>query len=129
MVGEGVFDQVRLGVGWNGAGVDLSDIEGQVENGAGYGRVLVDLTGRAPAYRTNFHLDSVDFQGGKIDADGVIHAAGTGADLLAGVHSEGSFTGRALGICKTASRCYRLGGPPAPVSELQVNVEPRRFHS
>ena len=88
---------------------------------------LVDLTGRAPVYRTNFHLDSVDFQGGKIDAEGVIHAAGTGADLLAGIHSEGSFTGRALDICKTASACYRLEWPRLRFTELQLMIGPDLF--
>ena len=126
-IGDTVFDRVQSRVRWNGASVDLGDIEVQVENGAAYGRVLVDLTGRAPVYRTNFHLDSVDFQGGKIDAEGVIHAAGTGADLLAGIHSDGSFTGRALDICKTASGCYRLEWPRLRFTELQLMIGPDLF--
>jgi hypothetical protein len=105
----------------------LGDIEAHVENGAAYGRVWVDLAGRAPAYRTNFHLDSVDFKGGKIDAEGVIHAEGTGGDLLAGMRSEGSFTGRALDICKSASGCYRLEWPRLRFTELQLMVGPDLF--
>ena len=41
-------------------------------NGKVYGRITANLTGREPVYDTNFHLDSFDFKGGKMDADGRI---------------------------------------------------------
>jgi hypothetical protein len=126
-VGETVLTQLRSHVRWSGVHVEAGDIQTQVENGAAYGRLLVDLTGRTPVYRTSFHLDAVDFRGGKIDADGSIHAQGTGVELLAGMKSEGSFNGRALDIGKTASGCYRLEWPRLRFTELQLMVGPDLF--
>jgi len=126
-VGDTVFTKVRSRVRWSGARMEAGDIQAQVENGAAYGRLLLDLTGRVPVYGASFHLDAVDFRGGKIDADGAIQAKGTGADLLAGMRSEGSFNGRALDIGKTASGCYRLEWPRLRFTELQLMVGPDLF--
>jgi len=38
------------------------------------------------------------------------------------MRSEGSFTGRALDICKTASGCYRLEWPRLRLTELQLLI-------
>jgi hypothetical protein len=126
-VGDAELSRVRFRVRQNGARVDLTDMEARLENGSAYGRVSLDLAGRIPAYRVNFVLDSIDFKGGKIDASGVIRTAGTGRELLTRIRSEGSFTGRALDICKTASGCYRLEWPRLRFTELQLLIGPDLF--
>jgi hypothetical protein len=126
-IGETELDQVRSRVRLSGTRVDLLDVEGKFENGAVYGRISADLTGRTPAYRLSYYLDSIDFKGGKIDADGKIEASGTGAGLLSNIHSTGSFSGRGLDICKTASGCYRLEWPHLRLTELQMQVGPDLF--
>jgi hypothetical protein len=126
-VGERELNQVRTRVRWSGARVDLLGVEAQVENGHAYGRVSGDLTGRAPVYRIDFHLDGLDFEGGKIDADGAIGTSGTGNELLSRLHSEGSFTGRGLDIGKAASGCYRLDGARLRLTDLQLQVGPDLF--
>jgi len=125
--GDKSLNELRLRVLWNGARVDFTDMQARVENGSAQGRLSVDLAGRAPAYRMNFAVDSVDFKGGKIDANGVVRTSGTGAELMSRMRSEGSFTGRALDICKSASGCYRLEGPRLRFTELQVLVGPDLF--
>jgi hypothetical protein len=121
-LGDTELNQVRSRVRWSGARVDLLDAEARFENGAAYGRISADLTGRAPAYRLSYYLDAIDFKGGKIDADGKIETSGTGAGLLSNIHSTGSFSGRGLDICKTASGCYRLEWPRLRLTELQMQV-------
>jgi hypothetical protein len=126
-VGETELSRVRARVRWSGDRVDLLGVEARVENGAAYGRVSADLAGRIPVYRMDFHLDSFDFEGGKIDADGVIGTAGTGTQLLSRMRSQGSFTGRGLDIGQSASGCYLLEGPRLRLTELQLQVGPDLF--
>ena len=126
-VGETSLSQLRFRVRGNGARVDLADMEARMENGMAHGRASVDLAGRAPVYRLNFLVNAVDFKGGKLDADGVIRTSGTGAELLSRISSEGSFTGRALDICQSASGCYRLEWPKLRFTELQLLVGPDLF--
>jgi hypothetical protein len=119
-VGDAVVNDVRSRVRWSGARLEFSRIEAHLENGSAYGRLSVNLLGRLPAYALDFHADSLDFQGGKIDGDGVIETSGTGRELLSGIRSEGSFSARGLELCKTASGCYRLDWPRLRFTELQL---------
>jgi hypothetical protein len=104
--------RVRARVRWSGAWVELLGVEAGVEGGAAYGRVSADLAGRVPIYRMDFHRDSFDFEGGKIDADGVIGTSGAGSQLLSQMRSQGSFSGRGLDIGQTVSAaiCWRGRG-------------------
>jgi hypothetical protein len=43
------------------------------------------------------------------------------------MHSEGSFSGRALDFCKTALGCYRLVWPRLRFTELQLMIGPDLF--
>ncbi len=121
-VGDKELNDVRARVRWSGPQAELLDGEARLENGMAYGRIAANLTGREPVYNVSFHLDSLDFKGGKMDADGRIRTSGLGPELLANAHSEGSFSGRELDICKTASGCYRLDWPRFRLTELQMQV-------
>ena len=123
-VGETELRRVRARVRWTGARVDLLGVEARVENGSAFGRVSVDLADNSPVYRMDFHLDSFDFEGGKIDADGVIGTSGTGGQLLSRIRSQGSFSGNGFDIGQTASGCYLLEGPRLRLTELQLQVGP-----
>ena len=125
--GDKELRRLRARVRWSGARVDLLGVEASVENGAAYGRASVDLAGRVPVYRMDFHLDSFDFEGGKIDADGVVATNGTGGQLLSRIRSQGSFNGRGLDIGQTVSGCYLLEGPRLRLTELQLQVGPDLF--
>ena len=126
-LGPTELSRVRARVRWSGARVELLDVEAGVEGGAAYGRVSADLAGRVPVYKMDFHLDSYDFEGGKIDADGVIGTRGTGNQLLSQIRSQGSFSGRGLDIGQTVSGCYLLEGPRLRFTELQLQVGPDLF--
>jgi hypothetical protein len=126
-LGDTELRRLRARVRWSGARVDLLGMEAAVENGAAYGRASADLAGRVPVYRMDFHLDSFDFEGGKIDADGVVATNGTGGQLLSRIRSQGSFNGRGLDIGQTVSGCYLLEGPRLRLTELQLQVGPDLF--
>ena len=121
-IGETTLDGVRSRVRWDGPRVEFSGVEARLENGTGYGRLRVNLLGRVPAYRIDFHADSVDFKGGKVDADGVIETSGTGRELLARLRSEGSFTGHGFDFCRNASGGFRLEASRLRLTELQMQV-------
>jgi hypothetical protein len=122
--GDTTLSQLKMRIRWDGVHVELRNMEANTENGVLYGAAFVDLTGHEPSYRVNFQADSVDFKGGKIDADGVIRTSGTGAELLARARAEGSFSGRELNFCKNASGCYRLEWPKLRFTELQLSIGP-----
>jgi hypothetical protein len=126
-IGDNEFEDVRARVRWSGVRVDLFEAEARFENGTAYGRISANLAGRLPVYRASFHLDALDFKGGKLDADGRVETSGLGAELVANVHSEGSFTGRELDICKLASGCYRLEWPRLRLTEVQMQMGPDLF--
>jgi hypothetical protein len=121
-IGDTIVSGVRSRVRWDGARIEFANAEAHLENGSGYGRLRVDLLGRTPSYRLDYHADSVDFKGGKVDADGVIETSGMGRELMARLRSEGSFTGRGFDFCRSATGCYRLEGSRLRLTELQMQV-------
>lgn len=122
--GAGELHDLRARIRWSGVRVDLLDAEARLENGTAYGRLTANLAARLPSYRLSYHLDSLDFNGGKVDADGSLETAGLGPELLSNVHAEGSFSGRELELCKSASGCYRLDWPRLRLTELQMRMGP-----
>ena len=125
--GDTVLTGVRSRIRWSATRVEFNGLEARLGNGVGYGRLIVNLLGRNPAYRMDYKLDSMDFEGGKIDAEGVLETSGTGRELLTRIRSEGSFAARGLEISKTASGCYRLEWPRVRLTELQLMVGSELF--
>jgi len=121
-VGSTLLTGVKSRVRWNGPLVEFAGLEAKLGNGVAYGRLKMNLLGRVPVYNMDFRLDSIDFEGGKIDADGTAETSGIGRELLAKIRSDGSFVGRGLEIGKTASGCYRLEWPQLRFTELQLTV-------
>lgn len=102
---------------WDTTQVELVDMQARVENGLFSGRLSADLSGNHPAYQLAGQLKSVDWRGGKLNADASIATSGVGADLLMNLKSEGSFAGHALelapfGSFDFISGCYELDSTP-----------------
>ncbi len=87
---------------WNGDSVKVSAIQGKVGDAALAGDLVIDLSGRTPAYRFDGKLEDVAYKGGKLDFAGTVTAAGTGALLLASVKAEGTLRGRAVAFSPDA---------------------------
>jgi hypothetical protein len=108
-----IVTRLRSRMIWNGTSLTLADLTGAVQNGTVTGRLTIDLRGTEPAYRLAPRLKSVEWSGGKFDAEAVLDTKGTGQALLANLRSEGSFTGTAfeddpLDQFESVSSCYVL---------------------
>jgi hypothetical protein len=88
------FDNVHSRILWDGVHVAWPDITAAMGSGTLAARLLVDLSGRAPAYEAVTQLTGVPWKSGTVDADTVVQTSGLGADTLAHMRSTGSFAGR-----------------------------------
>jgi hypothetical protein len=74
-------------------------------------------------------VKGLDWQSGKMDAEGTLETSGTGRQLLTNLTSQGEFTGAALDFgtlspWRTVSGSYTLGcSPRLHLSELSVRTE------
>ena len=60
------------------------------------GVLSVGLRGNRPTYRLDARATGVEWKAGKVDAETVLEASGTGPELLARLHSTGAFIARGL---------------------------------
>jgi hypothetical protein len=114
---------------WDATRAEFEDIRGRLDGGRVSGTLSVNLRGSRPAYRLEARCRGVEWKSGRVDAETVLEASGTGAELLAGLHSEGTFTARGLEMealpdLESVSGAYSLvWAEPAPrllFSDLQV---------
>ncbi|MEO7649117.1 MAG: hypothetical protein ABIZ80_01495, partial [Bryobacteraceae bacterium] len=125
------FTDLQSRMRWNGGDVKLTETKAKVENGSVAGEGQIDLRGREPLYRFGFQLEAMDWNSGKIDADGVIETSGSGRSLLSGLRAEGTFTAESLewpaaSDVKSASGNYRVDvvqyTPRLRFSEIRMMV-------
>ncbi len=102
IVADTFFSVSSSRVAWSSDAVKVSGIQGKVSDAALTGDLQVDLSGRAPAYRFAGKLEDVAYKGGKLDFNGRVTAAGSGAALLASVKAEGTLRGRAVAFSPEA---------------------------
>jgi hypothetical protein len=87
---------VRAGLRWDIARVELDGLQAKLDRAAITGRLIVGLRGAQPTYRLAGKVKGLNWQSGKLDAEGTLETSGTGAELLANLKSEATFTGSAL---------------------------------
>jgi hypothetical protein len=121
--------KVRSRLMWDATRLELPDLHAQVGTGAVSGRLDVSLRGAVPAYMLSAQFKGVEFKSGKLDADAEIRSSGLGADVLANLHSTGTFSGRLLEIdplpaLKTASGTFTFSwsasGPNLALADVQL---------
>jgi hypothetical protein len=107
------LENVRARFAWDGPGLELSAIQARVEGGALEGTLMVNLRGIRPVYRLAGSLKGLDWESGRLDAEGTVETRGTGRELLAGLRCEGTFSGEALDAAavpwQTASGSFVAG--------------------
>jgi len=81
-------------------------------------------------------MSGIDWQSGKLDAEGAIETFGTGLQLLGNMTGDGAFTGTAVdlgsyGIARTVSGAYTLAwnqsGVRLRLTNLSVRTEDETF--
>jgi hypothetical protein len=97
LVVDGVhLANVRAALRWDVARVELDSLQAKLDKAAITGRLIVGLRGAQPTYRLAGRVKGLNWQSGKLDAEGTLETSGTGAGLLANLKSEATFTGSAL---------------------------------
>jgi hypothetical protein len=90
------LENVRARLVWDVARVEFDGIQAKLDRAAITGKLAVNLRAARPSYKLTAKVKGLDWQSGKLDADGTLETSGTGSQLLANLTSEGIFTGAAL---------------------------------
>ena len=90
------LENVRARLLWDVARVEFDGIQAKLDRAAITGKLAVNLRTARPSYKLTAKVKGLDWQAGKLDADGTLETSGRGSQLLANLTSEGNFTGAAL---------------------------------
>ncbi len=99
---------------WDGSQVRLAGLDAAVDDTQIAGDLTIDLSGRAPRYRFDGKARDVAYKGaGALDFDGSLATEGTGVDLIANAHAEGSLRGQSIAFnpdadFRTVAACFEL---------------------
>ena len=130
-IGELFAQKLRARLRWENAQAEISDLEVHVGQGLLRGKLTVDLSRGAPAYRSTFQVRAISFSGGRWDGEGSLETSGTAAELWRNLRARAAFTGRSpyLGPeaeVKTVSGQLELttarGVPHLRLSGLEVEM-------
>ena len=103
------FERFSTRMLWDGVHVKMSDAKARYGGGAVQARIDADLTGYTPSYHLAGNAAGIPWKGGKVDADLSADTSGTGKDLLANLHSEGSFKAHDLDLdYESMSGCFQF---------------------
>jgi len=84
-------DHLQTHLLWDAAKAEFADIGAGVDGGRVTGVLSVNLRGGRPVYRLEAQAEGFKWKSGKVDAEAVLESSGTGEDLLARLHSSGTF--------------------------------------
>jgi hypothetical protein len=131
LAGSGL-ENVRAHLLWDGARVEIEELQASLDGAALTGKLSVALRGARPSYRLEARLKGLGWQGGKLDAAGTLETSGVGAQLLSDLTSEGTFTGAGIdlgadAICRAVSGDYALewwqSAPRLRLTSLAVRTD------
>jgi len=110
------LENVRAHLLWDVARVEFEGIQARLDRAAITGQLAVNLRSARPSYKLTAKVKGLDWQAGKLDAEGTLETSGSGKQLLANLTSEGSFTGVALDFgtaeaWRSISGSYNLAWP------------------
>ena len=132
LLGGGHLEDVRARVLWDAGHVQLENLQATVEQTSIGGKLSVNLRGSRPIYKLTAKMNGLDWQSGKLDADGTIETFGTGLQLLTNLTAEGGFTGGALdlgsfgtarGVMGAYTMSWSQAGPRLRLTNLSVRTE------
>ncbi|SPE33308.1 hypothetical protein SBA3_1980035 [Candidatus Sulfopaludibacter sp. SbA3] len=117
-LGGAHLENFRTHLLWDAARVELDNVQALVVGASLTGRITTSLRGPRPAYHATMKIKGVDWESGKLDAEGTLDSFGTGEQLLANLTSQGFFVGSALdfgapGPWRAVSGNYNLTWSPA----------------
>jgi hypothetical protein len=118
LLAGGHLKNVRAHLLWDVARVEFDALQAKLDRAAITGKLTVNLRTARPSYKLTAKVKGLDWQAGKLDADGTLETSGTGSQLLANLTSEGTFTGATLDFgtpeaWRSISGSYNLAWSPA----------------
>jgi hypothetical protein len=120
------LENVRARVTWDVARVELAGLEAKLGRAAIAGTLAVELAGQRPAYKLTGKLKALDWQSGKVDAEGTLESAGTGEQLLANLKSDGIFSSSGMDFGALAggySLAWAQNAPRLRLNDLSLRTE------
>jgi hypothetical protein len=123
----------RTPVRWDVARIELDGFQAKFDRAAVTGKLTIGLRGAQPSYLLTAKVKGLNWQSGKVDAEGTLETAGTGKQLLANLTSEATFTGSALDFgamppWKTVSgTCNLAWSPRLSVTDLNLKTEDETY--
>jgi len=128
-LGDAEAREIQAHLLWDAAKVEFADMRARFDGGRVTGTLAVNLRGGRPVYRLEARAKGIDWKSGKMDAETVLESNGAGVDLLAHLHSTGTFVAQgvemeALPDLESVSGAYDLvwaqAGPIWRFTELQL---------
>jgi hypothetical protein len=136
LLAGGHLENVRAHLLWDVARVEFDGIQAKLDHAAITGKLAVNLRTARPSYKLTAKVKGLDWQAGKLDADGTLETSGTGSQLLVNLTSEGNFTGTDLDFgtpdpWRSVSGSYTLAwqqnGPRLRLTGLNVRTEDETY--
>jgi hypothetical protein len=127
------LENVRANLRWDVARVELDAIQARLDRALIAGKLTIGLRGPQPTYRLTARVKGLNWQSGKLDAEGTLETTGTGEQLLANLKSEATFTASALDIGGTppwravTGSCNLAWSPRLRVTGLNVKTEDETY--
>lgn len=128
-LGDAVARGIQTHLLWDATKAEFDNMRARIDGGGVTGTLSVNLRGRLPVYRLEAQCKGIEWKSGMVDADTVLESSGTGAELLAHLHSAGTFAATgvemdALPDLESVSGFYDLvwaqAGPLLRFSDLQL---------
>jgi hypothetical protein len=120
------LNNVRARLTWDVARVELAGFEAKLGRAAIAGTLAIELAGQRPVYKLSGKVKALDWQSGKLDAEGTLETAGTGEQLLANLKSDGLFSSSGMDFGALAgeySLAWAQNAPRLRLSDLSLRTE------
>ncbi len=81
---------------WDATKAEFDNLRARIDGGRVTGTLSVNLRGSLPVYRLEAQCKGIQWKSGTVEAETVLESSGTGTELLARLHSAGTFAASGL---------------------------------
>lgn len=96
LLGGTHVENLRARLVWDVARVELDGLQAKLDRAAITGKLAINLRGNRPSYKLTGNVKGLNWQSGKVDAEGTLETFGTGSQVMDNLTSEANFTASAL---------------------------------
>jgi hypothetical protein len=124
---------LRGHVRWDVTRVEIESVQAKLDRAAIAGKLAIALSGAQPTYKLTAEVKGLNWQSGKVDAEGTLATAGIGKQLLANLTTEATFTASALdfGVAppwkNVSGTCNLTWSPRLRVTGLSLKTDDETY--